>query len=123
MLGRQERPYDGPTARVSFCGAGGVKEALVPSEHPYWAWRAGEEEARWLSAGELSGDRLLLRGGVWAEVADVALQAATLSVYNLTVEGLHTYAVGASGVLVHNGKKMESGESTGGIQGRSPRKA
>ena len=23
--------------------------------------------------------------------------------YNLTVEGLHTYAVGASGVLVHNG--------------------
>jgi hypothetical protein len=48
------------------------------------------------------GDGLLLRSGRVAEVVRVATRMAGLTVYNLHVEGTHTYTVGRAGVLVHN---------------------
>ena len=72
------------------------------ADHPFW----GAGEARWMRADELRSGSLL---------ADVAGEDVTVTgfdgsdgrrgpAYNLTVEGLHTYAVGVgdAAVVVHN---------------------
>lgn len=59
---------------------------------------------RWVAARDLRhGDELLALGSEEPIfVKEVAVRDAELAVFNLTVEGLHTYEVGSSGVLVHN---------------------
>jgi hypothetical protein len=47
-------------------------------------------------------DRFLTRRGRALAVRAVAAEETTSLVYNLVVAGLHTFAVGAAGVLVHN---------------------
>jgi hypothetical protein len=58
---------------------------------------------RWVDAGELRvGDVLLLKSGDQAAVTRLTVRRASLRVYNLHVEGLYCYAVGARQILVHN---------------------
>lgn len=68
-------------------------------EHPFAKWGAG-----WTPAGALaSGDRLVTSAHELAEVLSVEhVQGPATPVYNLVVEGSHTYYVGSEGLLVHN---------------------
>ncbi|WP_190092856.1 polymorphic toxin-type HINT domain-containing protein [Streptomyces melanogenes] len=71
------------------------------SGHPFWV----ENRHRWLSALDLkAGDRLRTPGGELREVVSTHASPGTRTVYNLTVDDLHTYYVlaGPSPVLVHN---------------------
>ncbi|MGV9560233.1 RHS repeat-associated core domain-containing protein [Streptomyces sp. NPDC003522] len=68
--------------------------------HPFWVPALRQwVEARNLAAGQW----LQTSTGTWVQVTAVRHRAESASVYNLTVDGLHTYYVGAGqGVLVHN---------------------
>lgn len=76
-------------------------EARIEStlEHPYWVERAGWVAARNLRAGHLirslHGDRPL-------RVVSATPTGERRDVFNVEVEGLHNYHVGAMGALVHN---------------------
>jgi hypothetical protein len=48
------------------------------------------------------GDALVLLGGEMAAVSSVSARQEKTLVYNLSVEGSHTYSVSQAGVLVHN---------------------
>ncbi|WP_141922208.1 polymorphic toxin-type HINT domain-containing protein [Haloactinospora alba] len=94
-------------------GDGGSQTLTATQEHPFWAPRAGE----WVEAGELRvGTWLRTSSGTWVQVQ--ALNHRTASdqpVHNLTVEGLHTYYVGAGNqdVLVHNENNCYSANKNG----------
>lgn len=83
-----------------------VKNATNGSEEEYGIWKA--------SANLVSGDELLTEDGRVVYVREVKIERLpqSIRVYNLEVEGLHTYYVG-SGVLVHNqyGNSSESGNN------------
>jgi hypothetical protein len=88
--------------------------------HPFWviegealAERPGGDHGQRESAGRVPGrwvgmhglhthDRLLARHDRTVPVAKVWTRAEAVPVYNLEVAGLHNYAVGQAGVLVHN---------------------
>jgi hypothetical protein len=75
--------------------------------HPFWV----DDEGRWVDAEDLEvGDLLLLADGTTTEVDGVWHHTQTLTVHNLTVEGIHTYhvAIGEADALVHNCGEMES---------------
>ena len=57
-------------------------------------------EARWLRLG----DHFLTRTGKSATVTGLIIRTERVKVYNLHVEGLHVYAVGEHGLLVHNSR-------------------
>jgi hypothetical protein len=68
--------------------------------HPFWVDARG-----WIEADDVrQGDTLRTPSGELVEVAAVRSHKAVTTVYNLSVEGLHTYHVDAGGtsVLVHN---------------------
>ncbi|MBQ4524430.1 MAG: hypothetical protein IJA10_16040 [Lachnospiraceae bacterium] len=70
------------------------------------------------SANLVAGDELLTEDGRVVYVKEVRIErlAESIKVYNLEVEGLHTYYVG-SGILVHNeygGKKNVSDSNESG---------
>jgi hypothetical protein len=72
------------------------------AEHPFYAADKG-----WVPAKELRlGDRVLLESGNWLPVDGVADSGRVETVYNLEVEGDHTYFVGDPGwgfaVWAHN---------------------
>ena len=83
----------------------GAEQTLqTTNEHPFWIFGRG-----WVNAGALAdGDRLLQPGGETATLVDSALepQAEGIPVFNLRVEGAHTYFASAANgfepVLVHN---------------------
>jgi anti-sigma factor RsiW len=61
-----------------------------------------------VSAGELEiGDRLRTLTGPPCSIVGISPGPAGATVYNLTVEGLHTYFVADAGVWVHNDKHTE----------------
>lgn len=65
--------------------------------HPFWTQRG------WIGAQYLqSGDRVLQRAGAWLSVVHVNETQLRITVYNLEVDGFHTYFVGEYGALVHN---------------------
>ncbi|NLD51003.1 MAG: hypothetical protein GX660_27995 [Clostridiaceae bacterium] len=71
--------------------------------HPFFV-----EEGWWKTAQNIKqGDRIVTASGQLKEV--LAIEIEILSeperIYNLNVEDYHTYFVGASGLLVHNGCK------------------
>ena len=67
-------------------------------EHPYWVADAG-----WRPAKELApGARLLSLSRGAVTVDSVQRKSGPLDVFNLTVDGLHTFLVSPLGVLVHN---------------------
>jgi hypothetical protein len=72
------------------------------AEHPFYAADKG-----WVTAGELRlGDRVLLESGNWMSVDGVADSGQVETVYNMEVEGDHTYFVGEAAwgfaVWAHN---------------------
>ena len=69
-------------------------------EHPFWVEGRG-----WLKAGQLKqGDLLRCMSGTSVRIIEISREIFTdpVVVYNLTVEGDHTYFVGKSSILVHN---------------------
>jgi len=48
------------------------------------------------------GDALVDRQGADVTITGLSGRDASIDVYNLDVEGFHTYAVDARGILVHN---------------------
>ncbi|MBW6433339.1 hypothetical protein KZ829_06220 [Actinoplanes hulinensis] len=69
--------------------------------HPFWV----DDERKWLSAERLQPGQSLLRpDGSRVTVLDVAAYDAVATVYNLTVDDIHTYfvEVGDEQLLVHN---------------------
>jgi hypothetical protein len=111
--------YEGVLVSVSVGG----QAIEATDEHPFWVIRGeglaerpavehvpNDEQAeairsgngRWVAARDLRvGDMLVLRSGE-VPVESVSSRSATLTVYNLEVADLHTYAVGGQGVVVHN---------------------
>jgi len=91
--------------------AGGEWITTTP-EHPFWVDGQG-----WKVAGDLAvGELLLGLDGTAVQVEAIAAEAGPATVYNLDVEGLHTYFVTEAELLVHN---CEAGTSTlpGALQG------
>jgi RHS repeat-associated protein len=89
--------------------------------HPFWVVRGeglagrplprlisayeagGRQPGRWVLAQDLrAGDELVLRGAGVVPLESVELAEVEETVYNFHVAELQNYAVGASGVLVHN---------------------
>ncbi|MFE7328158.1 polymorphic toxin-type HINT domain-containing protein [Streptomyces sp. NPDC057565] len=71
------------------------------ANHPFWLPDFG----KWVDASELEpGTWLQTAAGTWVQVTAVDEAHRTQRVYNLTVDGVHTYYVlaGQSAVLVHN---------------------
>lgn len=68
---------------------------------------------RWVQARFVkAGDTLLSRTGQFVQVDEITTRAAKLSVYNLQIEGYHTYAVSRNALLVHNNSIL--GDPLGG---------
>ncbi|XUL94005.1 RHS repeat-associated core domain-containing protein [Streptomyces galilaeus] len=69
--------------------------------HPFWV----PQLHQWISAGDLTaGQWLQTSAGTWVQITAVSHRAEQASVYNLTVDGLHTYyaLAGSTPLLVHN---------------------
>jgi len=80
--------------------------------HPFW----DETEAGWVDAARLrSGDRLHTETGAAATVTSVRSSSGHAHMYDLTVDGIHTYYVEAGGtsVLVHNCPNLEALSASG----------
>ncbi|MDA2808546.1 deaminase domain-containing protein [Nocardiopsis suaedae] len=81
---------------------GMVDTVTATDEHPFWM----PAEAVWSPAGEVEpGDSFRMAEGSWATAQNVeSRDVAGREVYNLSVEGVHTYYVGtrAGFILVHN---------------------
>ncbi|MCH0566261.1 RHS repeat-associated core domain-containing protein [Streptomyces sp. MUM 2J] len=80
---------------------GRVSRLHTTSRHPFWE----ENLHGWIPAGNLQpGDTLATAANTQVEVVDVRDEAGSASMYNLTVNDLHTYYVlaGETPVLVHN---------------------
>ncbi len=96
----------------------GLPDRLVTTEdHPFW----NATDGVWAGPEELvAGDEVLTEQ--WDRVSVVGLDPGSVRrdlAYNLTVEGIHTYHVGASDVLVHNTDGCGSGAAgaSGGKRG------
>jgi RHS repeat-associated protein len=78
-------------------GGRAAPEDVYPDE------RALQADGRWIAARDLRpGDVLLTRDGERATIEHLAMRHDQIAVYNITVEDVHTYTVGAFDVLVHN---------------------
>jgi hypothetical protein len=67
--------------------------------HPFWV--AGEG---WVAAGQIKvGDELWTRSGERVAVNGIEHKQGQFTVYNVEVEDTHSYFVGGSAVLTHNG--------------------
>ncbi|MEU7384191.1 MULTISPECIES: RHS repeat-associated core domain-containing protein [unclassified Streptomyces] len=85
---------DGPT---------GTKTDTVTATdgHPFWV----PQLHQWVKAGNLaSGQWVQTSAGTWVQITAIRHRTQATSVYNLTVDDLHTYYVlaGTTPVLVHN---------------------
>ncbi|WP_199444337.1 polymorphic toxin-type HINT domain-containing protein [Umezawaea beigongshangensis] len=79
----------------------GSEELTATDGHPFWV----DEQGRWIDAEDLrAGDRLRTADGSPAEVSGTRSYTQTRRVYNITVDGVHTFhvLVGSVSVLVHN---------------------
>ncbi len=88
---------------VDTDGPKGGKTGTVTATdgHPFWVPRLH----RWINAGDLTaGQWLQTSAGTWVQITAVSRRTEQASVYNLTVDGLHTYyaLAGSIALLVHN---------------------
>ena len=74
----------------------GSEAIRVTPRHRFWV-----EEHGWTAAEELSETSPLV-GAHGLSLASIATLSRTATVYNVEVEGFHTYFVGKARVLVHN---------------------
>ena len=73
------------------------------AEHIYDDEHEMLPRGRWVSGRDLRvGDIFETRSGDSVQILDVKSRTETTTVYNLTVDDFHTYAVGEFEVLVHN---------------------
>lgn len=82
-------------------GAKGEETLYTTGNHPFWS----EKDSAWVEASSLrAGDLLVTPSGARVPVTTVRAHAGEQVMYDLTVDGLHTYyvAAGGSDVLVHN---------------------
>lgn len=74
--------------------------------HPFWL----EDQQSWVDAGDIQPGALLrTSAGTWVKVTATEAWTQEQQVYNLTVNGIHTYYVsaGPASVLVHNADKCD----------------
>ncbi len=92
--------YNKRVLRLELVDAQGHPEVLgVTGNHPFWVHNRG-----WTKAEDLlDGDEIFSSRGGWVKVGSASWFAHSQTVYNLEVDGFHTYFVGASGAWVHNG--------------------
>jgi len=70
--------------------------------------RFAVQEGGFVAAGDLKpGIRLATQSQQLLEIFSIEQQAGRSKVYNLSVEGFHTYFVGEAGLWVHNDKKVD----------------
>jgi hypothetical protein len=73
--------------------------------------RFAAEERGFVSAGQLRpGDRLSTHDERGAGVVAIGPRAADVTVYNLSVDRVHTFFIGGAGLWVHNVKKADPEE-------------
>jgi len=104
------------------------QQIMSTDNHPFWVVKGSNfrgrplpadvpaselmsiDQGRWVEAKDLlAGDKLLLRSGETSSIESVDSQYQVAEVFNLTIEGLHNYAVSSAGVLVHNKAKSFGG--------------
>jgi RHS repeat-associated protein len=115
---RHDSSYDGPIVTLDV----GVGEVSATAYHPFWVVegqelqnrpalryvdvnedRGGSLPGRWVNSHDLrEGDVIFLRNRGQVTVRRVMQRIEQTPVCNLTVEDLHTFAVGEMQVLVHN---------------------
>jgi hypothetical protein len=115
---RHDSDYHGPMVALDV----GVGEVTATAYHPFWVIEGQDLEnrpalrhvdvnedrgkslpGRWVNSHDLrEGDVLFLRDRGRVTVRRVMQHHERRPVCNLTVEGLHTFAVGEMQVLVHN---------------------
>gem|GEM_PF-289106 len=81
------------------------------TNHPFYVLGKG-----WVAAGDLTvGDEVYTMDGGSGFVTGLAVEKldAQIAVYNLEVEGFHSYFVGEGHVLVHNYEKVVAGDKRG----------
>lgn len=120
---RHDSTFAGPVVTLDI----GTSEVSATAGHPFWVIegedlqsrpvagelpadedRGGAVPGRWLDSQHLrAGDVILRRAAAPARIKNVTVRTDTLAVCNLTVTGLHTFAVGPDGVLVHNTSDSE----------------
>jgi hypothetical protein len=89
---------------------GAIEAIRATPGHPFWV-----EERGWVGAAELApGDTLHTGDGRIVRVVGGHSLGVSETVYNFDVEGWHTYFVGRSDVLVHNGCELCAGAAEGG---------
>jgi hypothetical protein len=91
--------------RIDISGGGGAGTVTATANHPFF----DPDSRAWVDASALRpGEHLRTAEGGLAQVASVTPYSQSLTVYNLSVAGLHTYyvAAGPVAVVVHNGKKQ-----------------
>ncbi|MEU3002618.1 restriction endonuclease fold toxin, partial [Streptomyces sp. NPDC006995] len=82
--------------------------------HPFWV----ADSQEWTEAGQLKpGQWLQTSAGTWAQITAVRAYSDIATVYNLTVDDLHTYyaTAGATPVLVHNCGGMKASDRVRGL--------
>ncbi|MDT0485312.1 polymorphic toxin-type HINT domain-containing protein [Streptomyces doebereineriae] len=88
---------------VDTDGTAGAKTATINAtdDHPFWV----PDLHQWIDAGDLTaGQWLRTSAGTWVQITALDHRTQPASVYNLTVDDLHTYyiAAGSQDLLVHN---------------------
>jgi hypothetical protein len=131
---RHDADYDGPLVTLHV----GVGEVTATAYHPFWVVqgddlenrptprqlaadedRGGPLPGRWVNSHDLrEGDVVFLRGHGPVTVRWVLQRRGHTPVCNLTVQGLHTFAVGEMQVLVHNTSGTGGMPRIGGELGR-----
>lgn len=91
-------------------------------DHPFWSVSRQE----FVPAGKLElGEQVVTLSGKVTRLSDITPRAGPETVYNLEVEGQHTYFVSSDGVLVHNAKYLRGkskSASTAGVSKSKGRK-
>jgi RHS repeat-associated protein len=115
---RHDAVYEGPLVTLDVGGS----KVTATAYHPFWVIegqgldsrpalrhvdisddRGGSLPGRWVNSHDLrTGDLVLLRSGNPATICSVWQHDERTPVCNLTVRGLHTFAVGVCGLPVHN---------------------
>ncbi|MDX8031676.1 polymorphic toxin-type HINT domain-containing protein [Lentzea sp. BCCO 10_0856] len=111
LAAEPESAESGPREVVATIVGEGVKrlveieigqgKIIATDPHPFWL----PDQKRWTEAKDLhAGSLLQTPTGSWVQVTAIKKRIAVQRVYNLTIDGIHTYHVGASvtAVLVHN---------------------
>ncbi len=123
VAGVHENSYSGMLVTVKV----GESAVAATAYHPFWVVEgdgletrpaivseevkeglSGEQPGRWVYSHDLrAGDVVLLKGGERHAIREVTQRQGQSLVYNLTVADLHTFAVGAASVLVHNADPLD----------------